>query len=883
VNRPQARLTAALADRYRIERELGQGGMATVYLAEDLKHKRRVAVKVLKPELAAVLGAERFVVEITTTAALQHPHILPLFDSGEADGFLYYVMPFIDGETLRSKLDRETQLGVDESVRIATDVASALHYAHTHGVIHRDIKPENILLHDGRPMVADFGIALAVSAAAGGRMTETGLSLGTPHYMSPEQATAEKDITARADQYSLASVLYEMLTGNPPHTGATAQQIIMKIITEDAQDVTAFRKSVPRTVADAIAQALEKLPADRFTTTAEFAAALTGEGTGAATPRGGARATALRAQEARASEPWRRVAVVASVFAVFATAVALWAVGQRGSGGGERVEFAYRPILEPHSRPHIAISADGKRIAQVLRDTSGVTVIAIRDIGSSRMRVLTGTNGAEEPAFGPDGSWLLYQANGRLWRAPVEGGPPSAMVDSVNNPGASIGADGSIFYSHTRLGLHRKPPTGGPAQELTKLDRSRREFGHWTPQVLPGGKAVIFTNYVAPASSSRIEAVDIASGERRVLVEGAVHGRYVASGHLLFARAGAIFAVAFDPKSLRVLGTPVPVVEDLSWSLTNGAAAFAVSSNGTLVYIRASEEEVERRVVWSDRRGNLEPVFAETGIWGGPRRSPDGRWVALTRGEPSVQLWLYDTARQALTQLTRFTEGISFAPEWTPDSRSIIFSREVPQYDVWRQPIDGSAATPIVENEYDKRVASVSADGRTVAYIETVAQDVLMIAPVAGGEARAINPSPQSQQTADFSPDGRWIAYDEANTESRTEVFVRDLVGGTGRRAVSSTGGYQPRFTKDGREITYLRGDAMYATPFDPRTGEVGTPTLLFRARSGGRSAAGGMRGYDVSPDGSRFLLTVPIERPRATPNYVVINWFEELQRRVPR
>jgi serine/threonine-protein kinase len=248
------RLNTALAGRYTIERELGAGGMATVYLCEDIKHKRKVALKLLKPELAAVLGPERFVQEITTTAALQHPHILPLFDSGAADGFLFYVMPFIDGETLRSKLDRETHLGVDEAVRIAVAVADALDYAHRHGVIHRDIKPENILLHDGRPMVADFGIALAVSAAAGGRMTETGLSLGTPHYMSPEQATAEKEITARSDVYSIGSVLYEMLTGNPPHVGANAQQIIMKIITEPAESVTKYRKSVPANVAAAVAK-----------------------------------------------------------------------------------------------------------------------------------------------------------------------------------------------------------------------------------------------------------------------------------------------------------------------------------------------------------------------------------------------------------------------------------------------------------------------------------------------------------------------------------------------------------------------------------------------------------------------------------------------------
>jgi serine/threonine-protein kinase len=268
------RLTAVLSDRYQIERELGAGGMATVYLAYDIKHNRKVAIKVLKPELAAVLGAERFVVEIKTTAALQHPHILPLFDSGEADGLLYYVMPYIQGETIREKLNRETQFGVDEAVRVAREVADALDYAHRQGVIHRDIKPENILLHDGRAMVMDFGIALAVSAAAGGRMTETGLSLGTPHYMSPEQATAEREITARSDVYSLASVLYEMLAGDPPFTASSAQAVIMKIITEPAPPVTVRRKTVPSNVSAAVGRALEKLPADRFESAKAFSDAL---------------------------------------------------------------------------------------------------------------------------------------------------------------------------------------------------------------------------------------------------------------------------------------------------------------------------------------------------------------------------------------------------------------------------------------------------------------------------------------------------------------------------------------------------------------------------------------------------------------------------------
>src|SRR3954453_19171112 len=243
-------LRTALGDRYRLERELGQGGMATVYLAEDLKHRRQVAIKVLRPELAAVIGAERFLREIKTIATLQHPHILGLIDSGEANGTAWYVMPFVEGESLRDRLRREHQLPVADAVRLASEVASALDYAHRNGVIHRDIKPENILLHDGAALVADFGIALAVSSAGGSRMTETGMSLGTPHYMSPEQAMGEREITARSDVYALGCVTYEMLVGDPPFTASTAQAIIAKVMTAEPAGLTAQRRSVPPAVED---------------------------------------------------------------------------------------------------------------------------------------------------------------------------------------------------------------------------------------------------------------------------------------------------------------------------------------------------------------------------------------------------------------------------------------------------------------------------------------------------------------------------------------------------------------------------------------------------------------------------------------------------------
>jgi serine/threonine-protein kinase len=272
------RLEAALDGKYRIERKLGEGGMASVYLAEDIKHERKVALKILRPELAAVIGAERFLTEIKTTANLQHPHILALFDSGEADGYLYYVMPYIEGETLEERIDREGQLGVEEAVRIARDVADALDYAHRNDIIHRDSTPANILLHDGRPVVADFGIALAISAAGGGRMTETGLSLGTPHYMSPEQASADRDLSARSDVYSLGCVLYEMLAGQPPHTGPSAQSILVRILTEDPRDVTELRRTVPPHIAATVMKSIEKLPADRFDTARQFVDALADRG-----------------------------------------------------------------------------------------------------------------------------------------------------------------------------------------------------------------------------------------------------------------------------------------------------------------------------------------------------------------------------------------------------------------------------------------------------------------------------------------------------------------------------------------------------------------------------------------------------------------------------
>jgi len=874
-----AQLSTAIADRYRIERELGQGGMATVYLAHDLKHDRKVALKVLKPELAAVLGAERFVVEIRTTAALQHPHILPLFDSGTAEGFLFYVMPFIDGETLRDRLDRDTQLGVDEAIRITCEIADALHYAHTRGVIHRDIKPENILMQGGRPMVADFGIALAVSAAAGGRMTETGLSLGTPHYMSPEQATAEKEITARSDVYSLASMLYEMLTGNPPHTGASAQQIIMKIITETPVSVLAARRTVPPHVADAIAQALEKLPADRFASAADFARALQhDDGT-----RRRSSAQRASAPTDRRTTPWRTIALGTGVAALLFGAVAAWSLARTGASrdASAPVAFAYRPMLEGVERPTVSITRDGWRIAQSVVDSNGVAQVSVRALGSTQQSLLAGAEGCVDPVFSPDGQWLLCLLRGTLMRVPAGGGVATVLASDVNGVPA-IGDDGTVYFARMSAGLWRVPLTGGEPEQVTVLDTTRRELTHWTPQVLPGGKAVLFNSYGTPIANSFIEVVELKTGTRTVLVRGAVQARYVPSGHLLYVRDGAIFATTFDPATFAIGGTAVPVIEKVAWSLTDGFAAYDVADNGTLVYVDRGEWDVDKRVVWVDRSGREETAISEPGDWAEPRLSPDGRWIAAARVQGNRQLWLYDRTRRVLSEFTR-GDGISFAAVWTPDSRALIYSREVPVYDLYRQRLDGSAPEPLVSTRYDKHPSGLSPDGARLLYTESAAQDHLLLAHLDSGTTAPLDASGAERRNGVVSPDGRWIAYEEVAPGRQPDVWVRPLSGPGDRTVVSAGGGDQPRFTRGGREIVYRRGVSLFTAAFDPATGEVGAPVELFRKRTVGRLASERTAGYDVTPDGSRFLMVVADPRPEALPNVVITNWFEELRRRVPR
>ncbi|MEP6573827.1 MAG: protein kinase, partial [Gemmatimonadota bacterium] len=497
-------LTTVLADRYRIERELGAGGMATVYLAHDLRHDRKVALKVLRPELAAVIGAERFLAEIRTTANLQHPHILALFDSGRTGGgtggvdFVYYVMPFVEGESLRDRLNRDKQLPVHEAVRIAREVADALEYAHRHAVIHRDIKPENILLHGGHALVADFGIALAASRSEGGsRMTETGMSLGTPHYMSPEQAMGERDITARSDVYALGCVLYEMLTGEPPFTGPTPQAIVARVMTEEPRSLTLQRKSIPPHVEAAVNTALEKLPADRFPSAGAFAAALDNATLAQTIP--GAQA-AVRLPLARSTR--LVVLATAAIAALLTFGLMRWLMpsGASTSGRSAHVSVVLPQGYELGSSQlmPVAISHDGTRIAYVgLKD--GKNRIFIRALEEPQAMALEGTEGGDGPFFSPDGQWIGFFAAGKLRKITVNGAALQALADTPFHRGGDWGDDGFIYFAPTNIsGIWRVPEGGGAATEVTHVNAAAGEISHRWPQRVAGTTTLLFAAWTGP-------------------------------------------------------------------------------------------------------------------------------------------------------------------------------------------------------------------------------------------------------------------------------------------------------------------------------------------------------------------------------------------------
>ena len=863
------RLNTALAGRYRIERHLGEGGMASVYLCEDLRHKRKVALKLLKPELAAVLGADRFVQEITTTASLQHPHILPLFDSGTADGFLFYVMPLVEGETLREKLNRETQLGVDEAVRIAREVLDALQYAHEHGIVHRDVKPENILLHGGHAMVADFGIALAVSAAAGGRMTETGLSLGTPHYMSPEQATAEKEITARSDVYSLGSVLYEMLAGEPPHVGGSAQAIIMKIIAEPVKPVTALRKAVPPNIAAAVGKALEKVPADRFDSAKAFSDALGNPAYTNASSAGpaGYGMAGRRGVSARSFAMMTVVAIVA--LAAFA-----WSMLQlRRVESPVAVRFAFstapsQPVGIVLGRS-VALSPDGRVLVYATIDSAGRQQLFKRELNDLSQHPIAGTDGATFPFFSPDGRSLGFYDGRQLKKIPVEGGTATSLTDLPSMQSASWGPSGIVVSTNGKLVL---VPSSGVPVALTPGDSAS---GYW-PVMLPDGNAVVYATTMM--TSAQLAVTVLSTGRTANL---GITGRSavgVVGGELIFQRNdGALMAIPFDVGARRVTGSARVVVPDVAQNNPTGQPKAALSASGSLAYV--SGTGILQAVV-VDLHGAARPLAIPPGRLNNPRYAPDGRRIAADLASGGRRdVWIYDVASGAAHRVT--AEGTTNdRPEWTADGTRVLFrsDRAGRNTTLWWQPADGSGAAQELLAVPGKDVweGVMTPDGHTVVYRTGVqgSADIWYRRLAGDTAAHGIATTPFAESAPRISPDGRWVAY--ASDESGSyQVVVRPFPGPGAQVTVSIGGGNTPVWSRDGRRIFYPDGTKLLAA-------SVGTsPTFSATARDvlfeGNYVQRLGHAGFDVSPDGKSFLMLRPVAE-HDEQIVVIPNWAAELR-----
>ncbi|MDH4130428.1 MAG: protein kinase [Gemmatimonadota bacterium] len=889
---PPGRLSAALADRYRLEREVGQGGMATVYLAFDLRHDRKVALKVLRPELAAVIGAERFLAEIKTTANLQHPHILALFDSGEVDGTVFYVMPYVEGESLRDRIAREHQLPVDDAVRLATQVAGALDYAHRHGVVHRDIKPENILLHDGSALVADFGIALAVSRSDGGsRMTETGMSLGTPHYMAPEQAMGEREITPKADVYALGCVLYEMLVGEPPFTGPTAQAIVARVMTEEPRSLTVQRRTIPPHVEAVVRQALEKLPADRFASAAELAAAL--GNSGFATGRAGVTAGAAHGRPLHGRPlPGRGAAVAIAVVAIILAAIG-WLRPRPSTPTTWQYVTVGDTLRLPLTFPGLALSPDGNTL--VIGDDAVDGSLWVQRRGQLEPVVIAGTERATNPAFSPDGEWVAFiSGDGRLKKVrPFVGG----VVTLVDSAGGYFGGpawldDNSIVYVSPSLAeIRRVSASGGAGTQVITASDLAGGVAPGQPTPLPGSRGLLFVACSSGCATQTIYVLDLRTGEKKPLVPNASRAWYLPTGHVIYARRdGTVLAAPFDLDRLDFTGEAVPVLDHVA--TFGGYAELAVSASGRLAYVHTTVAEAAQFTsVRVSRAGVVTPI--DTAWYGGFNSlalSPDGRRVAIGAGQSAgnLAIWIKQLDRGPFTRLS--FGGQDRRPVWSPDGKTVAFIRDtIGTSAVYARPVDGSQPDHLLAR-LDRMVQGVtwSPDGKWLVMrtddVAPGAGDIVGVRLTGDTTPVPLVFTQFSEFQPSVSPDGRWLAY-TSNESGATEVYVRPFpTAGGGRWQVSTQGGTAPRWSPDSRELFFVdRRNNLVAAQLGRTTDfEVTETRTLFSVADFFIDSY--HQTYEVLPGNAGFMMLRNRDRERGgiPPRLVMAeNWFADLKARL--
>jgi eukaryotic-like serine/threonine-protein kinase len=882
---------------YDVEREIGRGGMGIVYLARDARLDRAVAIKALPEEFAA--DAERlarFTREAKLLASLNHPNIASIFGLEEAGGARYLVLEYVAGENLAERLARGA-LPVEEALAVCGQIAAGIEAAHEAGVIHRDLKPGNVILTEGgTAKVLDFGLArgggegadsasgLSHSPTMSLSATRAGVLLGTAAYMSPEQARG-RSVDRRADVWAFGCVLFECLTGRTAFAGETVSDTLAAVLKSEPE-WSALPGSTPRSIVRLLRRCLDKDARHRLRDIGdarlEIEEALAALRSGV---RDDVSAPAAPVPLARRVLPWAIAAV--------ATAVALFAMMRGGSprgSGWARAEATHVAIPLPPDTPidlgsnteSIAISQDGRRVAYI-EDASHALRIAVRSFDTFAPATLAGTDGAGNPFFSADGQWIAYFDQVSLKKVPVTGGAPMKICSMTGDaPGAFWARDGTIVFARGWSGgLKRVSADGGEPRELTKLDPARGEVSHRWPQVLPGGRHVLFTVKTADIEEfddALVEVADIETGDAKVVVEGGTFARY-AAGHILYMRGGTLFAAPFDLTRLEVDGAARPVVERVMTSPSSGAAFYAVSGDGDLVYASGEPRETIATLVWVDRDGKETPIMSERRRYRSLRIAPDGRSLACWLSAANDKLWRVDLERGNLTRLTSGA-GNDRAPAWSFDGRRLAFySDRLGLGDILL--IDANRAgvpESLVVEPFRDTPSGFSPDGSVLAFDREDPKsgiDIWLV-PLAGDRTpRPFLASTFNEGLATFSPDGRWMAFcsDESGPE---EVYVVQYPEPGAKIQVSSGGGWAPRWSSDGRELFYRAGDSLaVATAIAGPSLRFGPPEILFSTAPYRVDFEGC---FDVSPDGARFVMIKGDSLP-APPAYLrlVLNWGAQL------
>ena len=876
---------------YEITSPIGAGGMGEVYEAHDTKLGRDVAIKVL-PEAFAhdPERLSRFQREAKMLASLNHPNIATIHGLEHSNNTQYLVMELVSGETLAERVKREGRIPVEEALSIAQQIAEALEAAHEKGIIHRDLKPANVkVTPEGKVKVLDFGLAKAFAGDAANddpsnsptlsmAATMHGVILGTAAYMSPEQARG-KAVDKRTDIWAFGCVLYELLTGKQAFSGEDITEILAAVVKTEP-DWNRLPESTPPAIRTLLPRCLRKDRRQRFHDTAdvriEIEEALNAPAT-LVPPVPKVRDAAIWR--------WALLSGIACLLVGSITGTVVWkAKPDMGSQPVSRLAVEL-PISDELALAQlsrvVAISPDGSRIAFVATH-EGKQQIYLRAMNSLESKAVPGTERAVSPFFSPDGKWLGFSAGGKLTKVMADGGAPLVLCDAPNVTGVTWGDNDTIVFARQfgNFGLSKVSAAGGKPEAITTRDPTKEEESHRWPELLPGGKAVLFTQWSRNLDDAQIVVQRLDGREPRVLVRGGSDAHYLPTGHLVYARAGILLAVPFDLSRLEVTGNPIPVAEGVSLS-TEGVAQFSISSTGSLAYVPGGLQGAGRKLVWLDRNGVEQPLAAPPRAYQSPRLSPDGQRIAVVIQGANDDIWVYDIPRQTFTRLT--FAGRNLSPLWTPDGKRIIF-RASPvggeRLNLFWKLADGSSeAERLTVSDYSQTPDSLSPDGQVLVFtqLDPTTNYGLWLLPLTGDrKPRPFLQTPRNEGVSELSSDGHWLAY-TSDESGQYEIYLRPFPTGGAKWQISTEGGIRPHWARTG-ELVYPNGDKMMAVSIATQPIlSVGTPRLLFERNNEG------VFNYDVTRDGQRFLMLKSSEQEqKATQIVVVLNWFEELKRRVP-